>query len=176
MLSRHGLLVMLLCLFSNVAWAEGRCPPGMFDTGATDYLSCAPIPGYNQGNGDSTSAPPRPLKPTVWATRWGAISAEMGGGGGFGAVNGFSSEAAANQAALEQCQATASISKTECKVLRAYHNQCGAYAWGGGRFTASSAVDIPTVEARALKSCSTASGTECKIYYSGCSYAEAVPK
>ena len=41
---------------------------------------------------------------------------------------------------------------------------------------ASHAIDIPTATEDALKACDAMAGTACKIYYSGCSYAEAVPK
>lgn len=175
MFLRHGLLAVLLCLLSSVVLAEGRCPPGMFETGSRDYLACAPIPGYEQGNNSDSSEYTPPPIPTVWETRWGAFATESNGGG-FGAVNGFKSEPAAKQAALQQCQGTASASKANCKVLIAYHDQCGVYAWGGGEGIAQSAIDLPTASERALKSCNTASGAACKIYYSGCSYAEAVPK
>lgn len=37
----------------------------------------------------------------VWEARWGAIAIEAKGGG-FGAVNGFKSEVAAAQTAVEQ--------------------------------------------------------------------------
>ena len=173
MFSRLWLLAAIFCLVSNVVLAEGRCPPGMFETGSRDYLACAPIPGYGQGDDSSESSPP-PI-PTVWETRWGAIVTESKGGG-FGAVNGFKSESAASSSALEQCQVTATVSKTKCAVRAVYHNQCAAYAWGAGVSVASHAIDIPTATKNALQSCSEDAGDTCKIYYSGCSYAEAVPK
>jgi len=175
MFSRYGWLAIVLCFLSSEVLAEGRCPAGMFETGSRDYLACAPIPGYGQGNdGDNPEDAPPPI-PTVWESRWGAFSTESNGSG-FGAVNGFKSEHAAKQAAVQQCQGTASNSKKNCKVLIAYYDQCGVYAWGGGEGIAHSAVDLPTATERALKSCDAASGAACKIYYSGCSYAEAVPK
>ena len=66
--------------------------------------------------------------------------------------------------------------QTKCEVQISYRNQCAAYAWGAGRSVASHAIDIPTATEDALKSCGATAGTTCKIYYSGCSYAEAVPK
>ena len=173
-LRQSWLLAIILCMFSTVALAEGRCPPGMFETGSRDYIGCAPIPGYGQdnGQGDEGSAPPIP---TVWETRWGASATESKGGG-FGAVSGFKSESAAAQAAVDQCRKTASVSKDKCEVQVAYHNQCAVYAWGAGRSVASHAVDIPTATEDALKLCAASAGQACKIYYSGCSYAQAVPK
>lgn len=174
MFSRHWLLAAVFCLVPNVVLAEGRCPPGMFETGSRDYIGCAPIPGYGQGSSDDSEDSP-PSIPMVWAKRWGAFAGESSGSG-FGAVNRFNSEAAAKQAALTQCQASASASKAKCKVLLAYYNQCAAYAWGGGGGIASSAIDLPSAEERALKSCGAASGVACKVYSSGCSFAEAVPE
>lgn len=175
MFLRYVFLAVLLCFLSREVLAEGRCPPGMFETGSRDYIACAPIPGYGQGNDGENSLDALPPIPTVWETRWGAFAAESNGGG-FGAVNGLRSENAAKKAAVEQCQGTASNSKNNCKVRIAYYNQCGVYAWGGGESMAQSAIDIATATKLALKACDAASGTACKIYYSGCSYAEAVPK
>lgn len=53
------LLAMAYCLFPNAASAEGRCPPGMFETGSQDFIGCAPIPGYGeseQDGGDESSS------------------------------------------------------------------------------------------------------------------------
>ncbi len=170
---RYLLLILLLATHGMVS-AEGSCPPGMFETGSRDYIACAPIPGYGQGNNDDVEDSPSPI-PTVWETRWGAIATELNGGG-FGAVNSFASEVAATRAAVEQCGQTASVSKTKCEIQITYHNQCAVYAWGAGRSVASHAVDIPTAAKDALAFCKNKSGSDCKIYFSGCSYAEAVPK
>ena len=172
---RYWLLSVVLYLFSNLASAEGRCPPGMFETGSRDYIACAPLPGYGQGNNNNQSAPPPPPIPTVWEKRWGAIATEFNGAG-FGAVKGSRSEAAATQAAVEQCRNTSSKSKTKCEVQITYNNQCAAYAWGAGKSVAAHAVNTATATSYALASCKSKSGSECKIYYSGCSYAQAVPK
>ena len=173
-MKRPRCLQYILLLFTPmVVMAEGRCPSGMFETGSRDYLACAPIPGYGQGSDNGyDDSPPVPM---VWAKRWGAFAGESNGSG-FGAVNGSGSESAAKQAALSQCQATASDSKNRCKVLLSFYNQCGAYAWGGGGGITASAVDLATAKERALKSCSASSGVTCKIYSSGCSFAEAVPE
>lgn len=171
---KHLLVGVLIAVMPGMAKAEGRCPPGMFETVSRDYLACAPIPGYGQGDSD-TGEESQPPIPTEWEERWGAIATESKGGG-FGAVNSFESESAATQAALQQCRTTATISQTKCEVQISYRNQCAAYAWGAGRSVASHAIDIPTATEDALKSCGATAGTACKIYYSGCSYAEAVPK
>lgn len=53
------LLAIAFCWFPNAASAEGRCPPGMFETGSRDFIACAPIPGYGQSSdeGDYDSGP-----------------------------------------------------------------------------------------------------------------------
>lgn len=157
------LLFGLQFFLPEAAWAEGRCPAGMFETGSRDYIGCAPILGYGQGSSNDGEDSPPPI-PMIWAKRWGAFAGESSGSG-FGAVNRFNSEAAAKQAALAQCQASASASKAKCKVLLAFYNQCAAYAWGGGGGIASSAVDLPSAEERALKSCGAASGVACKVLF-----------
>ena len=174
MFLQRWILASALSFLPNMVLAEGRCPPGMFETGSRDYLACAPIPGYGGDSGDDEVIEQAPI-PTVWEARWGAIATESKGGG-FGAVRSFKSEASASQSALEQCRATASITKANCAVQLTYRNQCAVYAWGNGKSMASSAVDIPAATESALKLCGAASGGTCKIYYSGCSYAEAVPK
>ncbi len=53
------LLAIVFCLLPNFAWAEGRCPPGMYETGSQDFIGCAPIPGYGQSSeqGNDESEP-----------------------------------------------------------------------------------------------------------------------
>ena len=174
MVAVRYLVLSLLLLVLGTAAAEGRCPPGMYETGSRDYIGCAPIPGYGQGNGNNVEDNSLPI-PTEWEVRWGAIATESKGGG-FGAATGLKSEVAASRAASEQCRVTATVSETKCVVRVVYHNQCAAYAWGAGVSVASHAIDIPTATKNALESCGADAGAACKIYYSGCSYAEAVPK
>ena len=166
-------ILMILSISGGVA-AEGRCPPGMFETGSRDYIGCAPIPGYGQGDSDSDSSDPPPI-PMIWERRWGAIAREVGGGALAG-VNGFRSEAAAKQAAVAECQATATVSKAACKVTLPYYNQCAAFAWGEGWGGAVSAADLPKAKEEALKDCNAKASSVCEIFYTGCSLDELVPK
>lgn len=167
-------LISLLSLSGEIC-AEGRCPAGMFETGSRDYLVCVPIPGYGQGNNDYGSDNRPPAKPMVWEKRWGAVARETGGAGLAG-VNGFRTEAAAKQAALTQCQATATNSKAACKVTLPYHNQCAAFAWGEGWGVAFAGVDLAKATEEALKSCNRKASSTCEIFYSGCSFDELVPE
>jgi hypothetical protein len=170
---RYLLVVTLMCLTST-AWAEGACPPGMFQTVSRDYLACAPIPGYNQGSSSEPAPPPAPI-PMVWETRWGAIATENNGSG-FGAVTGLKTKKQAERQAFSQCKASATTPKAECKVILPYSDQCVALAWGaGGGSRVNSAIDLATAEAHALGNCNKYSQSGCQIYYSDCSFAEAVP-
>ena len=176
MIGLRCLLFALILSTPALTWAEGRCPPGMFETGSRDYLACAPIPGYYDSDtgGDEDSGPPP--APKVWERRWGAIAREIGGGSLAG-VNGFTTEAAAKQAAIAQCQVTATVSKAACKLVIPYFNQCAAYAWGeGSGGWAVAAADLKKAEAGALSDCKAKAGAYCEIFYSGCSLDELVPK
>ena len=59
------LLALMFCLLPNAASAEGRCPPGMFETGSRDFIACAPIPGYGETGQDGGDEPSRPRAPPV---------------------------------------------------------------------------------------------------------------
>lgn len=172
MVAVRYLVLSLLLLVLGTAAAEGRCPPGMYETGSRDYIACAPIPGYDQDDSGEDSTPSKPM---IWERRWGAIAREVGGGALAG-VNGFKSEVAAKQAAIARCQATATVSKAACKVTLPYYNQCAAFAWGEGWGGAVSAADLPKAQEEALKDCNAKAGSVCEIFYSGCSLDELVPK
>lgn len=106
-----------------------------------------------------------------WATRWGAIA--IGGGGGFGAAADMTSKRKAEKQAVTQCKATAADKKAKCTVL-AYYNQCAVYVWGsssGGDIV--SEVNISKASSVAMDICSK-KASDCKIYYSNCSYAQRI--
>lgn len=151
-------------------FAEGRCPPGMFETGSRDFVACAPIPGYGEGQGEEESQETIEM---VWADRWGAYATESGGSG-LGVANGRVSKASAENDAVLDCRQVAK-EPDKCSVQLSFYNQCAAYAWGGGHGIAASAVNEKTAIREATKLCDTASGVECMIYHSGCSFQEAVP-
>ena len=68
-IAARGLLVCWLgiayCLTPDAASAEGRCPPGMFETGSRDFIACAPIPGYGETGQDGGDEPSRPRPPPM---------------------------------------------------------------------------------------------------------------
>jgi Domain of unknown function (DUF4189) len=137
--------------------AEGNCPPGYYQTGATDYVGCAPLPG--QGG----TAPPDPGP--EWATRWGAIATANGA---FGTANNLSSARKAEKTALNRCKANGG---KDCKINLSFGNQCAALAWGTASNYVEPAADILLAENGALKSCGEVT-QDCKIFYSACSYPE----
>lgn len=150
--------------------AEGRCPPGMFETGSQDFIGCAPIPGYGAEEAEQEELPPIQM---VWADRWGAYASEKGGSG-LGVANGRTSKAAAEKDAVLDCREVAKEPE-KCSVQLSFYNQCAAYAWGGGHGIAASAVNEKAAINHATELCDEASGVECLIYHSGCSFQEAVP-
>ena len=154
----------------STAYAEGQCPPGMYETGSRDYIACAPIPGYGTGEGGEEEQTTIEM---VWADRWGAYASETGASG-LGVVNGRSSKAAAERDAVLDCRQVAK-EPDKCSVMLSYYNQCAAYAWGGGHGMAASRVNEKMAIRDATKLCDEASGVECMIYHSGCSFQEAVP-
>lgn len=152
------------------ALAEGRCPPGMFETGSRDFVGCAPIPGYGEGQAAEEEQGPIEM---VWADRWGAYASEKGASG-LGVVNGRASKAAAERDAVLDCREVAKDPE-KCSVQLSFFNQCAAYAWGGGHGIVASAVNERTAIREATRLCDEASDVECLIYHSGCSFQEAVP-
>jgi len=58
-------IALTFCLLPDAASAEGRCPPGMFETVSRDFLACAPIPGYGESSQERGDEPSRPQLPPV---------------------------------------------------------------------------------------------------------------
>jgi hypothetical protein len=172
------LLILVLMCLASTAWSDGQCPVGMYQSGGNDYIACTPYSNASQGGNEgqsSLAAPPPPPIPMVWETRWGAIATENNGSG-FGAVTGVETKQEAERQAFSQCKASATTPKAECKIILPYSDQCVALAWGaGGGSRVNSAVDLATAEAHALGNCNKYSQSGCQIYYSDCSFAEAVP-
>ncbi|WP_082576463.1 DUF4189 domain-containing protein [Lysobacter sp. Root604] len=164
-----GLAGLVLLGLPLSGFAEGRCPAGMFETGSRDFIACAPIPGYGEGGEEEQQETIQ----MVWADRWGAYATEKGASG-LGVANGRASKAAAEKDAVLDCRQVAK-EPSKCSVQLSFYNQCAAYAWGGGHGVAASAVNEKAAIREATKLCDEASGVECLIYHSGCSFQEAVP-
>ena len=85
----------------------------------------------------------------------------------------MTSKRKAEKQAVAQCKATAADKSAKCTVL-AYYNQCAVYVWGssgGGEIV--SEVNISKASSVAMETCSK-KASDCKIYYSNCSYAQRV--
>ncbi len=101
------LLAVGCCMLPSAAKAEGRCPPGMYETGSQDFIGCAPIPGYDQGgddggDDDSSSRSPtiysRPIQPSYMAAVTHIHTSSFGFAAHWTADS-------ANKRALAACQA-----------------------------------------------------------------------
>jgi Domain of unknown function (DUF4189) len=150
---------LVLTVMSLDVHAEGRCPPGYFPTGGADvgWYSCAPMGGTDAS--DSSSAPQ-----PQWQTRWGAIATANGA---FGVSADLPSEEAAISAALSHCQSRSE--GRSCAPRIVYYDQCVALAWGQTLNYAARGPDLANVRETALQECQ-GSTTNCKLFYSGCSY------
>lgn len=160
----HCLLFGLL-LLSGVAHAEGNCPDGYYpiggESGQAGPQGCAPIPGYNQQQGQQQASQP----PPQWAARWGAIATD-GPGGHLGAANGLPSKREAQEAALTNCQAKGG---SPCAVEVAFDNECAAMVVGHKEHSSNAAATVDEAIQLGIKTCASAGDTNCHVYYSGCS-------
>lgn len=170
-----GFLFALALLPLGAAQAENGCPEGMTPnptpTGTPGANQCIPIPGF-YGSGGDNSAPAAPR--AVWETRWGAIAYDPDMGKA-GMSSDMTSKRKAINAALDHCK---SKGGTSCEVLIDYYNQCAAISYGGAgeiiQVATASAGTTDDAEARASSNCQRAAGVPCKVFYSGCSYAERI--
>lgn len=120
---------------------------------------------YYQGPGKQPAQQQQPPQPTgYWEKTWGAI-APSPVGGVVGAAVGSSSKEEAERTALADCKAKGGGA---CKVLIAYHNQCGVMVVGEKKtFTASGG--SPEHAAKVGIEYCEANDTNCSVYYSACS-------
>jgi hypothetical protein len=153
-----ALCVAALLICGDV-FAEVNCPPGYYQTGATDFVGCAPLPG---AAGAAATHPG-----LSWSSRWGAIATASGA---FGTANNVSSARKAEKMAMKQCRANGG---KNCRVNLSFSNQCVALAWGNTFNSAKYATDIAQAETMAMNSCSRDT-QNCKVFYSACSYSERI--
>lgn len=161
-----GCLVAFFSVFALTLFeirAEGNCPQGYYPIGGGNggWQGCAPIPSSGGGQSSPPDTGPQ------WAKRWGAIALDPSAGR-YGGAEGQSSARRAEKAAVANCKKNGG--GRQCKVLGgAYYNQCGALAWGDKRAEAYSAATTDEASTGAVQMCSQKT-SNCKIYYSGCSY------
>jgi hypothetical protein len=136
----------------------GHCPSGFYPISSPGVMGCAPIPGYGDSSRSSQSSP-------EWQTRWGAIAVD-GRKGSLGTAVGMQSKGVAESTAMIECQAKGG---ENCEVDLAYYNQCAVMILGSSKLNTASAATIEEATQVGMKTC-TASDTNCRVYYSDCSY------
>lgn len=156
-------LAVVLALTSDLAWAEGRCPPGQYPIGGQGAGGCAPIPA-----GGSGAESPRPTG--RWIKTWGAFAASPSGIAG--AASGWRKKADAGSAAVRSCS---DAGGRDCQVKFTYKNQCAtaavSNAGAGGTFY-SAAATKEEAAGLSLAQCRAASKRTCEVVMSNCTEPE----
>lgn len=154
-------VLLLLAFLCPAAFAEGRCPPGMYPIHAVGVAACAPIPKAKASAPASTF--PRPVE----VSTWGAIATEADSGKVGTAILQLS-EKEARDLAVARCNEQ-SITK-RCEIISIYSNQCGALAWGNDYASSGSGLTPELASFHALNRCERGNGGfECKVYVVECS-------
>jgi len=160
-ITRSAVLVFAGLFVSNLALAEGRCPPGQYPIGDSRAPGCAPIP---EGGAGADSGP----RPTGrWIKTWGAVA--LSPDGASGAATGRRSKSDASKAAESVC---ASSGGKACNVAFTFKNQCAAAAVpssGKGGTSFGSSANEATSKELALQKCIAEGGMGCRTVYSACS-------
>lgn len=160
------LLIVLLLLLGNMAHAEGNCPIGYYSIGAPQGQagpqSCAPIPGYSNGQQQQHSQQSLPAR---WASRWGAIATD-GPGGHLGAATNLSSKNDAENVAIADCQIKGG---SACEIEVAYDNECAAMVVGQIGHSSNAASTLDEAIRLGMSLCNNSGDTKCHVYYSACS-------
>ncbi len=158
------LLLLLFVVCNRPVFAEGRCPPGYFETNLPDFYGCAPDNSPKLADpGGQMSLPPA-LGPQ-WAYRYGAIAIDDAKGR-FGGVDGQADQRKARKAAIKLCRTNGG---SKCKIVMEYYNQCGALAWGADKYVAFRGPVVDELTKRGIESCNRLT-SNCQIYFVGCSY------
>lgn len=160
------LVAMASCLcFVGQAAAEQGCPPGFFPGGMQpNGPICVPIPGYS----GPAKAPAQIQPEPKWESRWGAfaVGTSAQSGGILGIASHSITQQQAEEVALVDCVQKGG---ENCQITLAFHDQCGAVAWGDQRVTAYGAATIDVASTLAMKRCGEIADN-CSIYYVDCSY------
>jgi serine/threonine-protein kinase len=100
------------------------------------------------------------------ATRFGAIAVSKSGAG-YGTATGFSSQYAAEAAAIIYCEQN--TEPGTCSVATWYWNKCGSLAMSSdGSWGADWASSRRSAAAKALNLCASAGGQDCEVKYAEC--------
>jgi hypothetical protein len=154
-----ALVIGFALLVSQLAKAEGGCPPGQYPQQGQGWQTCVPIPG-----GDSSNSAAR-APPVHYSARWGAIATD-GVKGILGSVDNAKDKATAEEGALEICRQKGG---SPCKIGVSYANGCGSMSVGDKGFTFGMAPTQMEATAISMARCSADGDTACHPYQSGCS-------
>lgn len=142
------------------------CPAGTTPSpgGPGGPQPCIPISDYSSSG---SSGP-------TYATRWGAFA--VSDENKIGMAGGMTNKGKAQKAAIAHCAAKGG---TNCKVLVAYYNQCavvvaGKAADGLVSTMYARAATIEEASKNGLEYCAEGALSDCKVYFSNCSYGELV--
>jgi hypothetical protein len=164
-MKRMIFIFSLLCL-SVVVHAEGNCPQGYYPIGASGQpgpQGCAPIPDYNQNQGQPQASP------IQWRSTWGAIATDTAAGS-LGSATGKVSADEAEEAALADCRAKGG---NNCKLQISYRNGCGAVVVGGDDLEINSAATLDEAIQKGMDLCNSVS-KDCHVYFTTCSPPERI--
>ena len=157
------LIAVLLLGLAN--WAQAQCPAGMPNT-----PGCIPPdgPGWRH-NMPAPADEARPRTPKQWLSRWGAIAVDDGTNS-VGTSTQSTSKQDAEQEAIDRCVDNGGGG---CRVVLAYHDQCGVLAWGYDYYATARAPSVDKASKMAVSECSK-STKDCKVAYSDCALPTAV--
>ncbi len=104
-----------------------------------------------------------------WKTTWGSITTDAVRGV-LGSAIGQESQAAAEAAAVADCQAKGG---TACRIQLSYYNQCAAMILGSKVFNVASAATVEEATRLGVGKCEK-EDTNCRLYFSACTKPEFV--
>jgi hypothetical protein len=149
-----GFWLLMFCSLVHAQEQVGPCPAGMSQyPGANGIPSCGPLIK-------------QPM--AMWEHRWGAITWDKSRGV-MGASFNQPSKAAAEQAAIADCQSPSAGGGEGCQVDITYHDQCVALIIStGGHYEGSSATIDQAVKI-GMNTCIKYGDTRCRAAYTSCS-------
>jgi Domain of unknown function (DUF4189) len=159
---KYLLLFLLFVSYSDLAMAEGGCPPGTYPANPPATNVCYPFP--DQANNQSSQQPQ-----ARWETRWGAVAIDNVAGA-IGAVTGLKSKRQATKAALLECRQKGG---TKCLLNITYSNQCIVMTLGSKTYNLTRAESIEVATQKSMEKCN-AENSDCRVFYSGCSLPELI--
>lgn len=153
-----SLFALALLLIVPSAYAQG-CPPGQYPVVGQGWNYCAPVPGSNEP--EQQQAPQPRLQ-----NQWQALAADAPKGI-LGTSSHLMSRATAESAAISDCERKGG---SGCIVLVSAANGCVAMITGDKFLKAKDGETKNEAEQNALKACSDGGDTNCRVYYSACSF------